>query len=63
VAIKPPWQMSWPLIMSSRTDIVSVALPGPTATTWIPSARVARSSRQIASRTASATACGVIIDP
>jgi hypothetical protein len=55
VAMKPPWQISWPLTMSSRTFIDKVALPGPMARISMPSDLLALSFVHIPSRTASAT--------
>src|SRR5688572_28578136 len=48
--------------MSSRTVIDSAAVPGPTASTTMPSALAARSLAHIASREASAIRCAFIPD-
>ena len=41
-ATRPPWQRPQPLIMSSRTVIETVAVPGPTATIFMPSIATGR---------------------
>ena len=54
VVMKPPWQMSWPLSMSSRTVISSRAVPAPSATMRMPRPREARSAANMCAPTASA---------
>src|SRR5438105_5229795 len=54
VATKPPWQMAWPLSMSSRTAMVMRARPGAMAVTCMPSDLEARSFANMRSRTSSA---------
>src|ERR1019366_4789600 len=49
--MKPPWQMSWPLSMSSRTVIVSVAVPTPTCAMLMPRPREARSAANMCAPT------------
>ncbi len=60
-AIRPPWQRSQPLIMSSRTVIESVAVPGPTETICMPSAFEAASPDHIASALVRASSSGVVM--
>ena len=62
VVISPPWQTLAPLIMSPRTVMRSVALPGDMASMLMPSERDARSAANMPARTASAICCGVSVD-
>src|SRR5688572_8301101 len=59
VAMKPPWQMAWPLSMSWRTCICRVAWPGATSTMRMPRPLLALSLANMPSRTCSAVCCGV----
>ena len=52
----PPWQMSWPLSMSSLTVSVQFAHPGEIALTSMPSMWAARSRANIAAATRAASA-------
>ncbi len=51
---RPPWQMPWPLTMSERTRIVTIARPGPQDSIDMPSWRDAESPRHKASTARSA---------
>src|SRR5688572_21948146 len=55
--MSPPWQIPWPLTMSERMRIVTLALPGPQASIDIPSWREAESPRHRASTARSARRC------
>ena len=59
-AIRPPWQRSQPLIMSSRTVIESVAVPGPTETISMPSICEAASPAHMASALRRARSSGSV---
>ena len=58
VKMKPPWAMRWPLTISGRTVIDSVARPGPISTISMPRPLLASSSAHIASAQARARSSG-----
>ena len=57
--MKPPWQMPWPFTMSGRTLMLSVAVPGLTASIFMPNPRAAWSSGHMISAQRHATCSGV----
>ncbi len=59
VVMKPPWQMSKPFSMSSRTGISRKAAPSEIATMRMPIAFDARSLANMWTPTASAVCCAV----
>ena len=60
-AIRPPWQRSQPLIMSSRTVIERVAVPGPTETISMPSIFEAASPVHMTSAERRASSSGRVV--
>src|SRR5579862_6250322 len=54
----PPWHRAWPLSMSGRTRITTVAAPGRTSVRRMPSACEARSQRNSSAAASSARRCG-----
>ena len=58
VKMKPPWAMRWPLTISGRTVIESVARPDPISTISMPRPLLASSSFHIASAQARARSSG-----
>src|SRR4051794_32341849 len=55
----PPWPMPWPLTISASRTSDRVAVPGPTASSDIPSRWLARSSAHIVSALRLAVSSGV----